>query len=410
MTSWTRPRSAIAAIALLPALLASAGCGDSANATSTDYTVMTWAPSGTGAFDRPGVTALAEAIGRDVNAKGGLNGHHLRVVTCNEHNTVDGGTACVKQAVDDKVIAVIGSYSLNSESLLPGLEAARIPYLGGYGLSAAEFSSPLSYPVAGGTPTLIAGNGRQLVAAGCRTIALVRPDTAAGDTLTGYLGRALQPDGVQLVDVRVSEQSPDYDDAARRALGDDRPGSCASDALAPVESAKFLDAYRKLTPKHALLGALIGSVPQSVIGPQSSTDGPLNNAYVTGWYPPTSSHAWDALRAMAGGDNRIDPSDLAVQTTWVAYQVFLQAVQRLQAAGTPLASKSLRDELDSGDSLDTGGVTPRLSWGEMLPSSDSPRSVNTWVTYQQVKAGQLTEQQSGFLDMRWVLTGGKPPQ
>ncbi|MDH6108413.1 ABC-type branched-subunit amino acid transport system substrate-binding protein [Kitasatospora sp. MAP12-15] len=409
MTSWTRPGSAIAAIALLPALLATSACGGSASAAA-DYAVMTWSPSGTGAFDRPGVTALAEVIGQSVNAKGGLNGHHLRVITCNEHNTVDGGTACVRQAVDAKVIAVIGSYSLNSDSLLPGLEEARIPYIGGYGLSAAEFSSPLSYPVAGGTPTLIAGNGRQLVAAGCRTIALVRPDTEAGDTLTGYLGSALRPDGVKLVDVRVSEQSPDYADAARKALGDDQPGTCASDALAPAQSAKLLDAYRKLAPQHTLLGALIGSVPQSVVGSQGAAGGPLDNAYVAGWYPPTSSHAWDALRAMVGGDNRIDPSDLAVQTTWVAYQVFLQATQHLQDAGTPLTAKSLRDQLDSGDTLDTGGVTPPLSWGAMLPSSDSPRLVNTWITYQQVKAGQLTEQQSGFLDMRWVLTGGTPPQ
>ncbi|WP_035791720.1 ABC transporter substrate-binding protein [Kitasatospora mediocidica] len=409
MSSWTRPGSAIAAIALLPALLAASGCAGSAGATGADYTVMTWAPSGTGAFDRPGVTAVAEAIGRDVNTKG-LGGHRLRVITCNEHNTVDGGTACVRQAVDNKVIAVIGSYSLNSDSLLPGLEAARIPYIGGYGLSGAEFSSPLSYPVAGGTPTLVAGNGRQLVAAGCRTIALVRPDTAAGDTLTGYLGAAVRPAGVKLVDVRVSEQSPDYGDAARKALGDDRTGTCASDALAPEQSAKLLDAYGKLAPKHTLLGALIGSVPQSVVGSQGSAGGPLDNAYVAGWYPPTSSHAWDALRALVGGDNGIDPSDLAVQTTWIAYQVFLGAAQHLQDAGTPLTAKSLRDQLDSGDTLNTGGVTPPLSWGDMLPSPDSPRLTNTWITYQQVKAGQLTQQQSGFLDMRWVLTGGKPPQ
>ncbi|MCX4750530.1 ABC transporter substrate-binding protein [Kitasatospora sp. NBC_01287] len=410
MSRWTRPGSAVAAIALLPALLAASGCGGSAGATGTDYAVMTWAPSGTGAFDRSGVTALAEVIGRDVDAKGGLGGHRLRVITCNEHNTLAGGTACVRQAVDNKVIAVIGSYSLNSDDLLPGLEAARIPYIGGYGLSDAEFSSPLSYPVAGGTPTLVAGNGRQLVAAGCRTIALVRPDTSAGDTLTGYLGAALRPEGVKLVDVRVSEQSPDYGSAARRALGDDQPGTCASDALAPEQSAKLLDAYRQLTPRHTLLGALIGSVPQSVVDSESGAGDPLDNAYVAGWYPPTSSHVWDALRAMVGGDHRIDPSDLAVQTTWAAYQVFLQAAQHLQDAGTPLSAESLRQQLDSGDALDTGGVTPPLSWGEMLPSAETPRLVNTWVTYQKMTGNQLTQQQSGFLDMRWVLTGGNPSQ
>ncbi|PYC77698.1 hypothetical protein C7C46_18060 [Streptomyces tateyamensis] len=408
MTSWTRPGRALAAFTLLPALFAATGCGSSAGSDDGDITVMTWAPSGTGAFDRGGVTALADLIGRDVNSKGGVDGHHLKVLTCNEHNTVDGGTACVRQAVAQKAVAVIGSYSLNSDALLPGLESAKIPYLGGYGLTSAEFSSPLSYPVAGGTPTLVIGNGRQLVAAGCRTIALVRPDSPAGDSLTGYLAGALKPENSKVVDVRVGEASPDYATAARKALGDDRAGNCVSDALEPQQSSRFLDALHQLNPRHTQLGAVIGSVPQAVLG-QGGADGVLNNAYVTGWYPPASSHAWDALRSTIGG-NQVDLSDLAVQTTWVAYQVFLTAADRLNAAGKPLTTQNLRDLLESGDTLNTGGVTPPLSWSEMLPNAETPRLVNTWVTYQQVKSGQLTEQQSGYLDMRWAFTGGKPAQ
>ncbi len=45
----------------------------------------------------------------------------------------------------------------------------------------------------------------------------------------------------------------------------------------------------------------------------------------------------------------------------------------------------------------------------MLPSTASPRLVNTWVTYQVVKSGRMTLQQPGFVDVRWVLTGGRPP-
>lgn len=35
--------------------------------------------------------------------------------------------------------------------------------------------------------------------------------------------------------------------------------------------------------------------------------------------------------------------------------------------------------------------------------------MNTWVTYQVVKGGRMTLQQPGFVDIRWVLTGGRPP-
>ncbi|MFD0529534.1 hypothetical protein ACFQ1I_26055 [Kitasatospora arboriphila] len=70
------------------------------------------------------------------------------MLTCNEHNTADGVTACARQAIDAKAVAVVGSYSQYGGSFVSTLEQAGIPYLGGYGLSTPEFSSPLSYPVA----------------------------------------------------------------------------------------------------------------------------------------------------------------------------------------------------------------------------------------------------------------------
>ncbi|GAA2135125.1 ABC transporter substrate-binding protein [Kitasatospora kazusensis] len=406
---------AATALALLPALLALSACASSAAAPGGgggDYTVMTWAPSATGSDDRPGVTALAEAIGRDVDTKGGMHGGKLRVITCNDHNTAAGATACVRQAVDAKVVAVVGSYSQYADSFMPVLESAGIPYIGGYGLSGPEFSSPLSYPVAGGTPALIAGSGRQLVAAGCRSVAVIRPDTPAGDTLTTYLASALQPDGVAMVDVKVPDKTADFGGTVSKAVNGDQRGGCVTNALGPEQTLKLLDAYRQLNPRHTLFGSVIGSVQQSVIDSTGGANGPLNGTYATGWYPPESAHVWDTLRSEAGGDPRIVTSDLAVQTTWVAYQVLIQAADRLNSAGKPLTAKDLRAQLDSGDTLDTGGVTPALSWGQtdMLPSAQSPRLVNTWVTFQQVQDGKLAQQQSGFVDVRWVLTGGKPPQ
>ncbi|MFD0529535.1 hypothetical protein ACFQ1I_26060 [Kitasatospora arboriphila] len=70
----TRRRAGVlaAAAALVPAVFATSACGGPADAASAsgDLTVMTWAPADTGSADRPGMTALAEAIGREINAKG----------------------------------------------------------------------------------------------------------------------------------------------------------------------------------------------------------------------------------------------------------------------------------------------------------------------------------------------------
>ncbi|MFE4973431.1 ABC transporter substrate-binding protein [Kitasatospora sp. NPDC056651] len=412
-----RPIAAAATTAvLLPTLFSASACGGSADASTsgTELTVMTWAPAGTGSADRPGMTALASAIGQDVNGNGGLNGHRLRVITCNEHNTADGARACAQQAVDAKVTAVIGSYSQWGEAFMPVLERAGIPLIGGYGLSQPEFASPLSYPVDGGLPALVAGNGRQLVDAGCKSVALVRPDTPAGDSLLGYLGTALRPAGVKLTDVKAPEQSSDYSPVARKAIGKDEQGNCVTSALAAEPTGNLLDSYRRLAPKNTRIASVIGSVQQSVVDSTGGDSGPLNGAYVTSWYPPESAKIWDGLRAVVRtdttGGHTVDVSDPGVQTAWVAYEVFRTVVQKLTERGKPVTPNTVSSLLDGGEGIDTG-ITPTLNWGttNMLPSSGSPRLVNTWVTYQVVKNGRMTLQQPGFVDIRWTLTGGRPP-
>ncbi|AUG79195.1 hypothetical protein CFP65_4448 [Kitasatospora sp. MMS16-BH015] len=405
------PLALAAAAALLPALLSA--CGGPAEATDAqDVSVMTWAPSGTGSADRPGMTDLAQAVGRELAAKGGLAGHPVHVLTCNEENTADGATACAQQAVDAHVIAVVGSSSQYGTSFMSLLETAGIPYLGGYGLSSPEYSSPLSYPVAGGLPALVAGNGRQLVAAGCKSVSLVRPDTRAGDSLFGFLAAALAPDRVGLTDVKAPEKSNDYTAVVQQAVGDDRPGHCVTSALGAEPTANLLDPYRRLKPRNTVFASVIGSVQQSVVDSTGGDGGPLAGAYVTGWYPTESSHVWDALRGTLqdyAKGQAVDPADPGVETTWVAYEVLRQAAGRI-GPGHPLTARSLRAVLDSGEPIETAGATPPLSWGmtSMLPSADSPRLVNTAVTFQQVQGGRLVDQQRTFTDIRWVLTGGKP--
>ncbi|MDY0809826.1 ABC transporter substrate-binding protein [Kitasatospora purpeofusca] len=410
-----RPIAAVAtAAALLPTLFSASACGGPADAASNggDLTVMTWAPSGTGSADRPGMTALAEAIGKDLNVKGGLGGRRLNVITCNEHNTADGARACAQQAVDAKAVAVLGSYSQFGDDFMPVLERAGIPLIGGYGLSQPEFSSPLSYPVGGGMPALIGGSGRQLVEAGCKAVSLIRPDTPAGDNLLGYLGNALKPAGIKLLDVKAPEKSNDYSPVVKKAIGTDQAGNCVTSALGAEPTGNLLDAFRRTGAKNTRIASVIGSVQQSVVDSTGGDSGPLSGAFVTGWYPPESAKIWDGLRAVirADSDRHIDAADPGVQTTWVAYEVFKQVSERLTAAGQPVTSKAVTTLLDGGEPIDVG-LTPPLNWAttNMLPSTESPRLVNTWVTFQVVRSGQMTLQRPGFVDVRWVLTGGKPP-
>ncbi|MEU6115983.1 ABC transporter substrate-binding protein [Streptomyces sp. NPDC047117] len=428
----TAIRSAAAGTAVLASLLAGCGSlpGASGNAAGAGdgapITVMTWAPSGTKGTNMAGMPAMAEAYARWVNSKGGIAGHRLRVLTCNERNDSVAAARCAQKAVDAHAVAVVGSYSRQGRSFMGPLEAANIPYIGGYGVSGEEFDSPLSYPVNGGQAALLAGNGRQL-AGECRQVSLVRPDTIQGDQMPPLLNAGLATGGRAAAhDVRAPENATDYAEAAQQSMdevgadpafygtaefGAKAKGACVTATLGE-HTDTFFDSFRRLQedkPK-VQMASVLGSVNQTLVDRTGGKSSPLEGALVTGWYPDARDRRWDPMRDVitehAFDDNRIDPADAGVQTTWIAYTVLRATVEQVAEEGGDVTARSLQQALDSGDrAVDTGGLTPKLRWryDDMLAVQSFPRIVNAMVTYQVVRDGRLVTTHSGFVNLTRTL-------
>jgi ABC-type branched-subunit amino acid transport system substrate-binding protein len=379
-----------------------AGSGDDT------ITVMTWAPQDTAATNKAGMPAMAQAYARWVNAHGGINGHKLRVLTCNDHNDTVEAAKCARRAVSENAVAVVGSYSQHGRSFLPPLQAAGIPYLGGYGVTNDEFTSPLSYPVNGGQPALLAGLGEQL-GKKCGPVSLVRPDSVAGDQFPVLLDSGLKAVGHQASkDQRAAEDATEYTDqtklALQRASTDPVNTGCVVPALGDL-TGTFMDSFRRSRTDYPKVGTgtVLGSVDQSVIDSTGGGSSPYEGAYVTGWYPVASDARWDPMRKVikeeAFGDNRIDPTDSGVQTTWIAYNVLKQVVESL--GDGEVTALRIRRALDNGLKVSTGGLTPPLSYRfeDLIAADDFPRLVNAHVTFQVVRKGQLTSARAGFIDV-----------
>jgi ABC-type branched-subunit amino acid transport system substrate-binding protein len=375
---------------------------------------MTWAPQDTNATNKPGMPAFAQAYARYVNAHGGLGGRKLKVLTCNDHNDSVAAAKCARTAVKENVVAVVGSYSQYGESYLPDLEGAGIPFIGGYGATTSEFTSPLSYPVNGGQPTLLAGLGKEL-AASCGPVALVRPDTIAGDELPPMLDSGLKAGGHQpSIDQRAADDTTEYAGPAEKALAATTAGSakkgCAIPALGDRTST-FMDSFRREREEHPAVrtAATLDSVDQTVINESGGASGPYEGSYVTGWYPVSSDPRWAPMKKViseqAFGDNRIDAGDVGVQTTWIAYTVFKKVVDSL--GGGDVTADAVRRALDDGLKVTTGGLTPPLKWSDQGPVATIgfSRIVNTDVTLQVVRQGQLVAAKRGFLDVATTLQG-----
>ncbi|MFI8518832.1 ABC transporter substrate-binding protein [Streptomyces sp. NPDC085481] len=389
------------------------GCGVLPGATGGSrepVTVMTWAPDGTRATNMPGMPAMAQTYARWVNANGGIDGHELRVLTCNEQNTTSGAAACARRAVRENAVAVVGSYSQNGRAFMAPLEAAGIPYIGGYGISEDEFTSPLSYPVNGGQASLIAGNGMQL-AGGCRKVSLVRPDTLAGDKLPDLLNAGLRKASHRgAVDIPAVEDAAEYTAQASRArsrAGDE--DGCVT-AVLGERTQTFFDSFRRLPEPEegeggddVRISSVLGSVGQPLIDRTGGAHSPFEGAYVTGWYPEAGDKSWAPMRKViqehAFVDNRVDPADPGVQTTWIAYTVLKRVVESLDSDG--VSAVRITHALDKGVTVDTGGLTPALRWryDDLLGAPGFPRIVNHDVTFQVVREGRLVAQKPGFVDV-----------
>ncbi|MCK8437902.1 ABC transporter substrate-binding protein [Streptomyces sp. D2-8] len=392
-----------------------AGCGVVPGTTGgvgdDTITVMTWAPQDTKATNKPGMPAFAHAYARWINAKGGINGRKLNVLTCNDHNDSVDAAKCARRAAKENAVAVVGSYSQYADSFFPSLEGAGIPYIGGYGITNAEFTSPLSYPVNGGQPALLAGLGSAL--AGCGPVALIRPDTIAGDQLPPLLDSGLKAGGHRASnDQRAAEDATEYDDQAERALRTTTSGAADDGCVVPAlgdRNGTFMDSFRRAREDYPEVrtATVLGSADQTVIDATGGASGPYEGSYITGWYPVASDPRWDGMKRVireeAFGDNRIDPADAGVQTTWIAYTVFTQIVESL--GGGEVSADTVAEALDDGLKVSTGGLTPTLQWRfqAKLAAVGFPRLVNANVTLQVVREGRLVSARKGFVDTTRTL-------
>ncbi len=393
-----------------------AGCGVvpgiSGGSGDAPITVMTWAPEETSATNKPGMPAMAEAYARWVNSQGGLNGRELHVLTCNDHNDTVGAARCAERAVDEGAVAVLGSYSQHGRSFLSPLEAAGIPYVGGYGVTADEFTSPTSYPVNGGQFALLAGLGEHLADA-CDTVVLVRPDSLVGDTMPVLLDAGLRT-GKQaaVTDQPAAEDSTEYTNATRQALTRATADASGTGCVVPSlgdRTGTFMDDFRRVRADYpdVRTGAVLGSVDQSVINSTGGSSGPYEGAYVTGWYPESTDERWDAMNDVIGehafGDNRIEGTDPGVQTTWVAYTVFKAVVEELGEG--EVSARTIRRALDDGLEVTTGGLTPTLRWRfeDLIAAGGYPRLVNADVTFQVVRDGRLVAARKDSVSVRKTL-------
>ena len=170
--------------------------GDAAAPEGEPIKVMVTAPVDTQLPPYPNIPGAAEVYEQYINANGGVAGRPLDVITCDNKGEPNEGANCARQAVEEGVVAVVGSFTFDASRIIPVLEEANIAWFGACcPLVAQEFTSEISYVLGSLLPGMGAGLGWKMAQDGCENPVNVVIDIPAGDVAFPALKAAYEVGG-----------------------------------------------------------------------------------------------------------------------------------------------------------------------------------------------------------------------
>jgi ABC-type branched-subunit amino acid transport system substrate-binding protein len=151
MNRLSRYLTGLLAIAGAALTLTIAACGSSAQDSAAPITLMTITAVGSPIESFPEIQPDVQAAVNAINKAGGVNGVKVQDIFCNTEANVDQALSCAREAVQDKVVAVVGENDNYDTQTTPILAAAGIPDVGVWSSGATvDYTSNDSFPLTAG--------------------------------------------------------------------------------------------------------------------------------------------------------------------------------------------------------------------------------------------------------------------
>jgi ABC-type branched-subunit amino acid transport system substrate-binding protein len=378
--------------------------GGGAAPSGTPIKVMTVAPVNTNLPPYPNIPAAAEIYAKYINDKGGINGHPLQVVTCDDRGDPNEGANCARKAVDEKVVAVVGSFVFDASRIIPVLENAKIAWFGECcPLVAQEFSSPISFALGSLLPGQGAGIGWKMAQDGCKNPIFLVLDLPAADAAYPAVKNAYQVGGgdpSKFKEVKISPTPGDYSAAVAEATSGN--ADCIDGGIADANWAAWLPAMQAAGANqrlYGLQGNLNGKIAEQF--PELTNKGIVSNSY-----PNIAGDMWKDYRASLEKYDApdLDWNSLAGLGTWTAYTAFTNIASGISG---DITNQSFLDAANKTAKLDTDGMIPELDLTKPYTGfgGSFPRIFNRTVFFDVVKDGKLTALDDKSYDMTGPIDG-----
>lgn len=379
--TWPAMALTVVATAALAACAAEDGDDGSTVKEDADVTftgdpikVMTIAPVDTAAINVPEVITAAEAASITINNAGGINGHKVELISCNDGNDPNTASECARQAVDEGVTAVIGGFTTNGTAIVPILEKAGIPWIGGPGLAAEELTSKVSFPLISGAPAF-AAIGARTVADGCESTAMVLYDVPTALKAVDLINLGIASEGGdEGIHIKVPTTTTNFSAVAKSAgeadcaiigLPNDQTAALAAAGAAQGEDTRY----------YCVQGALNGKVLEDA-------NGALDGAVSAVNFAPASDPVWDEAKEAS---SEVDWSYPYVQNTWAAYQVLVEVAGDEDVT----TAKQVAAALASASEVTAGGLTAPIDFTEEFPVPGLNRVFNSELQFVQAEGTEI---------------------
>jgi len=195
-----------------------AACGSSGNSSSgassptgskAPVTVEMISQITASNFGSPETVPISKAVVAQINGQGGLGGHPIHLITCDDKGNPTTAGNCARTAAQSHAVAVVEGISLMGATIDPTLQAAKIPLIVSPTVP-DDYDSPIAYPKDGGTLALWSGVGVLAAKSGCKQIGEIYDSTnavgASGPAMV-KAGAAAAGGGTVVAAVGASESS-----------------------------------------------------------------------------------------------------------------------------------------------------------------------------------------------------------
>ena len=346
------------------------------------------------------IANTAELYADFINARGGIAGRPLEVTVCDEQFDPAVAATCAREAVEEGMVSVVGSFTFFAESIVPVIADSSITWFGACcPITPSELTSPYSFNI-GNQPMYAVGAVKRAVDDGCTSINAVIIDGA--QIFIPPMENAISALGQSFGDtIILPPTAQDYSAEVARATSD---ADCVVGVISETPYITWNTAWAQSGTTAQQYGPQGNLNSVSAAGAEEATDGNV----IAGMYPDISTAAFDdyrgALEEAGMLDDGLDYNSLGGLGTWAAFTGFTQIAETIEGE---ITAESFYQAADSTSSLDLNGMVPVLDftqeWTDGLEGYN--RLFNRNVIFSELDNGVVVPLTTEFEDVGALATG-----